>query len=216
MTRNSVSSSRCVSASIALLATLALPVFAQNTLVLSTYGINNDLFKRVVYTPFEAQCNCKIVLETGTSAARMSKIEARKANPNVDLVQTTDFSALEGSKKGLFETLDYKKIKNLNQIYDFGRDPLRNQQAIAYTLYSVGLVVRTDKPSNDITSWKDLGNPALKGRVLLANITGNQGLAQLFMIDRAWGGMNADMSTGLAKIQELKPNTVTYLSLIHI
>jgi putative spermidine/putrescine transport system substrate-binding protein len=201
---------RSMAASLALLSTLATPAWAQNTLVLSTYGINNDLFKRVVYTPFEAQCNCKIVLETGTSASRMSKIEARKANPNVDLVQTTDFSALEGSKKGLFETLDYKKIKNLNQIYDFGRDPLRNQQAIAYTVYSVGLVVRTDKPSNDITSWKDLGNPALKGRVLLANITGNQGLAQLFMIDRAWGGMNADMSTGLAKIQELKPNTVTY------
>ena len=184
--------------------------WAENTLVLSTYGLNNDLFKRVVYAPFEAKCNCKIVLETGTAATRMAKLEARKANPNVDLVQTTDFSALEGSKKGLFETLDYRKLKNVAQIYDFGKDPLRNQQAVAYTVYSVGLVVRTDKPSNEIKSWKDLANPSLKGRVLLANITGNQGLAQLFMIDRAWGGMNTDMSTGLSKIHELKSNTVTY------
>jgi hypothetical protein len=42
--------------------------------------------------------------------------------------------------------------------------------------YSVGLVVRTDKASGAIKSWKGLWKPelqpALKGRVMLANITG--------------------------------------------
>jgi len=180
------------------------------TLVLSTYGLNNDLFKKHVYDPFKAKCGCEIVLETGNAADRLAKLEARKANPNVDVVQITDFLALDASNKGLLQPIDFSKLKNLDQVYDFGRDPLRNKEAVAYTVYSVGLVVRTDKPSAAIASWKDLSKPELKGHLMLANITGNQGLAQLFMVDRAWGGVATDMSTGLAKIGEVKANTVTY------
>jgi putative spermidine/putrescine transport system substrate-binding protein len=190
---------------------IAAPAMAQKrTLVLSTYGLNNDLFKKHVYEPFGKLCNCEIVLETGNAAERLAKLDARKANPNVDVVQITDFLALDASAKGLLQPIDHSKIRNLDQVYDFGRDPLRNREAIAYTVYSVGLVVRTDKPSSTVTSWKDFARPDLKGRVMLANITGNQGLAQLFMVDRAHGGFAGDMATGFAKLAEAKPNVVTY------
>ena len=96
-------------------------------------------------------------------------------------------------------------------MYDFGRDPLRNREAVAYTVYSVGLVVRTDKPAAaSIASWKDLWRPELKGHLMLANITGNQGLATLFMVDKAWGGLATDLSTGIGKIAEIKSNVVTF------
>ncbi len=190
---------------------LAAPVLAQKrSLVLSTYGLNNDIFKKHVYEPFSRQCHCELVLETGNAAERLAKLEARKANPNVDVVQITDFLALDASQRGLLQAIDYSKLKNLGDVYDFGRDPLRNKEAVAYTVYSVGLVVRTDKPSSSITSWKDLGRPDLKGRVMLANVTSNQGLAQLFMVDRVHGGFAGDMSTGFAKLAEIKPNVVTY------
>lgn len=196
---------------------VATPAVAQKrTLVLSTYGLNNDLFKKHVYEPFGKRCSCEIVLETGNAAERLAKLDARKANPNVDVVQITDVLALDASIKGLLQPIDYTKIRNLEQVYDFGRDPLRNKEAIAYTVYSVGLVVRTDKPSRDIKAWKDLWRPdlqsALKGHVMLANITGNQGLAQLFMVDRAFGGFAGDMATGFARLTEIKPSVVTYYS----
>ncbi len=187
------------------------PAQAQKrTLVLSTYGLNADLFKKHVYEPFSQRCGCELVLETGNAAERLAKLDARKANPTVDVVQVTDFLALEASQKGLLQPIDHNQLKNLAQIYDFARDPLRNREAVAYTLYSVGLVVRTDKPSAAITSWKDLSKPELKGRVMLANITSNQGLAQLFMVDRAHGGFAGDMATGFAELAKVKPNVVTY------
>lgn len=197
------------------LALLALAAAAQaetRTLVLSTYGLNADLFRKHVYEPFKAKCGCEIVVETGNAADRLAKLEARRANPNVDVVQITDVLALEASNKGLLQPIDFGRLKNLDQVYDFGRDPLRNQQAVAYTVYSVGLVVRTDKPSASIASWKDLGRSDLAGHLMLANITSNQGLAELFMIDRAWGGLSGDMATGMAKIGEMKAGTVTYYS----
>ena len=181
------------------------------TLVLSTFGFNGALLKKHVFDPFEAQCGCKIVLETGNAAERIAKLDARRNNPNVDVIQVGDFLAQEASAKGLLQPIDHARLKNLGEVYDFGRDPLGNKEAIAYTVYSVGLVVRTDQPSAQITSWKDLWRPDLKGRMMLANITGQQGMAQLFMADRAWGGPGTgDMATGMKKIAEIKDNVVTY------
>ena len=181
------------------------------TLVLSTFGFNGALLKKHVFDPFEAQCGCKIVLETGNAAERITKLEARRNNPNVDVIQVGDFLAQEASAKGLLQPIDHARLKNLDQVYDFGRDPLGNKEAIAYTVYSIGLVVRTDKPSAQVASWKDLWRPDLKGHLMLANITGQQGMAQLFMADRAWGGPGTgDMAAGMKKIGELKDNVVTY------
>jgi putative spermidine/putrescine transport system substrate-binding protein len=196
-------------------ATLALgagSALAQTrTLVLSTFGFNGALLKKHVFDPFEAQCGCKIVLETGNAAERVTKLEARRNNPNVDVIQVGDFLAQEASAKGLLQPIDPARLKNLDQVYDFGRDPLGNKEAIAYTVYSIGLVVRTDKPSAQVASWKDLWRPDLKGHLMLANITGQQGMAQLFMADRAWGGPGTgDMAAGMKKIGELKDNVVTY------
>ncbi|HSV51326.1 MAG TPA: ABC transporter substrate-binding protein [Burkholderiaceae bacterium] len=200
----------------ALCATLLLALAAgsaqaqKRTLVLSAYGLNQEFFQKHIYAPFKAQCNCEIVVETGNAADRLAKLEARRANQNIDLIQLTDFTALEASAKDLLIPLDYGKIKNAAQIYDFAKDPLRNQQAIGYTVYSVGLVVRTDKPSNTITSWKDLWRPDLKGHLLLPNITTNQGIYLLFMGDRAWGGLSTDYTTAMGKLSEIKGNVVTF------
>jgi putative spermidine/putrescine transport system substrate-binding protein len=181
------------------------------SLVVSTYGFNGELLKKHVYDPFKALCKCDLVIETGNVAERLAKLEARRANPTVDLIQMPDFTALEASNKGLLQPIALDKLKNLGEVYDFGRDPLRNREAVAYTVYGVGLVVRTDKPATaSIKSWKDLWKPELKGHLMLANITGNQGLATLFMADRAWGGLATDMSTGIARIAEIKGNAVTF------
>lgn len=200
------------SAALALCFTAApTPAHAQTrTLVVSGFGLNTELLKKHLYTPFEARCACKVVLESGTAADRLAKLDARKANPVVDVFQASDFIALEASQKGLLQTLDYAKLKNVDQLYDFARDPLHNQQAVGGTVYAVGLVVRTDKPSAAIASWKDLWKPELKGQLLLANMSTTTGIAQLFMADRSWGGLQGDMAAGMAKLGEVKGNVPTF------
>ena len=67
------------------------------------------------------------MLETGNAAERLAKLDALKANPNVDVVQVTDFLALEASQKGLLQPTGHGQLKNLGQISDFARGPLRNR-----------------------------------------------------------------------------------------
>jgi putative spermidine/putrescine transport system substrate-binding protein len=124
-------------------------------------------------------------------------------------VLLSDFGMLEASKKGLVQPLDYSKLKNYPRIYPFAKNPIGGNFAVGYTVYSVGLVYRTDKIKS-FTSWKDFWREDLKGRVALPDISTTQGPLMLNMANLAWGGKTDDFATGLAKVVDLKNNVVTY------
>ncbi|MDF1587052.1 ABC transporter substrate-binding protein [Marinimicrococcus flavescens] len=189
----------------------AAPAAAEPTLVLSAYGISQDAFKKILYEPFEAQCGCELVVEIGNSAERLAKLEARKDNPNVDVVVFADFNALEAARKDLIQPLDPSKLSNLDKLYDVARDPVGDNMAVGYTLYSTSIVYRTDKIT-DMGSWKDLWRPELENRVAFPNITTTQGPLALYMAERAWteGQPSQGLETAIAKVAEIKDDVVTF------
>jgi len=188
----------------------ALPAHAEKrTLVLSAYPIAQPLFNKLVYAPFKEKCGCEIVVETGNNADRIAKLEARRANPVVDLVLLSDFGMLEAARKGLVQPLEYAKLHNYGQVYPFARNPIGGNYAVGYTIYSVGMVYRTDKIKS-LTSWKDLWNADMKGRIALPDVSTTQGPLALQMADIAWGGKGDDFATGMQKILAIKNNVVTF------
>ena len=46
---------------------------ADKKLTISVYSFAQDAFKELVYDPFEAICDCELVVETGNSVERMAK-----------------------------------------------------------------------------------------------------------------------------------------------
>ncbi|MBG7618013.1 ABC transporter substrate-binding protein [Herbaspirillum sp. AP02] len=192
------------------LSLLSAPVHAEKrTLVLSAYPISQPLFNKLVYAPFKEKCGCEIVVETGNNADRIAKLDARRNNPVVDLVLLSDFGMLEAARKGLVQPLDYSQLKNYSQIYPFARNPIGGNYAVGYTIYSVGLVYRSDKTAAP-KSWKDLWNPELKGRIALPDVSTTQGPLALQMADLAWGGKGGDYAAGMQKILSIKNNVVTF------
>ena len=152
---------------------------------------------------------CEIVVETGNNADRIAKLDARRNNPVVDLVLLSDFGMLEAARKGLVQPLDYARLKNYSQIYPFARNPIGGNYAVGYTIYSVGLVYRSDK-TRAPQSWKDLWSPELKGRLALPDVSTTQGPLALQMADLAWGGKGGDYAAGMQKILSIKNNVVTF------
>ncbi len=57
----------------------------QRTLTISVYAFAQDAYDKIVYQPFEKECGCKLVVETGNSAERLAKMDANKANPVIDM-----------------------------------------------------------------------------------------------------------------------------------
>jgi putative spermidine/putrescine transport system substrate-binding protein len=193
----------------AMLLSLAAGAFAQErTLVLSAFGVSQDLLRKDLYAPFEAKCKCKVVVNVGNSTDRLAKMEARKANPEVDVAVLADFSALEAAGKDLIEPIDVSKLKNYGKLHAMAQNPIGNHMGVGYTYFATSIIYRTDKVK--INSWADLWKPELKGRIALPNITTTQGPTMLLMVDKAFGGTTPDFATGIQKISEIKGGVVTF------
>jgi len=195
----------------ALLCALATTSVAQdNTLTISTYSFAQDAYKEALYDPFEALCGCNLVIETGNSVERMSKIEANAADPVIDMAVISSHDALALARKDLLTQLDVSQLSNHGLLYESAQDPIGDNMAVGYTFYASSIVYRTDLV--DINSWADLLGDDLSGNVSLPNITGTQGPLTLMMLARAAGNEGTDFSGVISDIGAHADDIVTFYS----
>ena len=178
------------------------------TLTISVYSFAQDEFKTIVYDPFEEICGCEIVVETGNSVERMSKIEANKEAPVIDMAVMSAHDALGAARAGLLQPIDVSKLTNHDKRYDIAKDPLGDHYGIGYTFYATSIVYRTDKVT--IESWADLLSPELAGNVALPDVTTNQGPPALHMIGKAMGDTDPSLTAPIEKVAEHKDDIVTF------
>lgn len=178
------------------------------TLTISVYAFAQDEFKELVYDPFEAQCGCKLVVETGNSVERLAKMEANKADPVVDVAALAGSDALAASRADLLAPLDPAKLTNLPKLYQTARDPLGNGQAVGYTYYATSIVYRSDKVTVD--SWGDLLGEELAGNVAFPDVTTNQGPPSLYMLGMALGDDSTSLEAPIKAVAEHADDIVTF------
>lgn len=181
---------------------------ADEQLVISVYGFAQDAFTEIVYKPFEALCDCELVVETGNSVERLAKLEARKDDPQIDMAVMSTHDALSANRQGITQAIDITRLSNYEKLYDIAKDPLGNHLGIGYTFYATSIVYRTDKVS--IESWKDLFKDEIKGRVAFPNVTTNQGPPALYMLGKALGDDASSLETPIAAVAENADDIVTF------
>lgn len=178
-------------------------------LVISTWGLSEDITKQDVYGPFEEKYNCDIILETGTTSERYTKL-ATDPNSKVDLIDLSQAKATEGFDAGLFEKIDYSKIPNAEQLIPAAKSLTENGSGPAYTINSIGIIYDKDAVGFEITEFADLWRPELKGKISIPDITSTYGPSIMYM---ASDYKNTDITTddgakAFEALEELKPNIV--------
>ncbi|WP_088919240.1 ABC transporter substrate-binding protein [Granulosicoccus antarcticus] len=181
---------------------------ADEKLVISVYGFAQDAFSEIVYKPFEEQCQCELVVETGNSVERLAKLEARKDDPEIDMAVMSTHDALSANRKGVTQAIDVSRLSNFDKLYDIAKDPLGDHLGIGYTFYATSIVYRSDKVSID--SWQDLFKDELKGRVAFPNVTTNQGPPALYMLGKAMGDDDASLEAPIKQVAEHRDDIVTF------
>ena len=177
------------------------------TLTVSTYGIAQDDFRKILFDPFEAECGCKVVVDIGNNAERLAKIAA---NPDgYDLVAFSDFGALDAANRGLLQPIDTAKLTNYDKLYDSAKDPVGNKMAVGYTIYATSIVYRTDK-FGTVNSWADLLSDKAKGQVAIPNITTTQGPLILHRLAKAAGDTDVSYTNEIQKLADAKGDIVTF------
>ncbi|MBB2718252.1 UNVERIFIED_ORG: putative spermidine/putrescine transport system substrate-binding protein [Rhizobium etli] len=181
---------------------------AERTLTISAYAFAQDDFKALVYEPFEAQCGCKLVVETGNSVERLAKMEANKASPVVDLAAVSMADALAAARAGLIDKVDSAKLSNFGKLYNIAKDPNGDGMSVGYTFYATSIAYRSDKMKID--SWADLLKPEYVGHVAFPNVTTNQGPPALYMLGLALGKDTPDLKGPIEALGEKKDDIVTF------
>ncbi|TDQ42843.1 ABC transporter substrate-binding protein [Aureibacillus halotolerans] len=177
-------------------------------LVVSTWGFASEFFEENVYKPFEEEHNVDIVVEIGNNADRLNKV--RQGSTPVDVIFLSDYYANQGIADGLFAEVDREKLTNVESIYDVAQAPLGEKYGPAYTIARFGIAYDTEAVDSEITSWSDLWNPELAGKLTLPGITTTAGPMMLDAASLVGGAPEFNEDVAIQKASELNDSVVKY------
>lgn len=178
-------------------------------LVVSTFGISEDVVKKDIFEPFEKANNVKIVVESGTSSERYTKL-ANNPNSKVDVIELAQANATKGFEEGLFAKLDEKNVPNMAFLTDSAKEAVAEGAGPAYVVNSVGIIYNKEATGKELTEWKDLWDPSLKGKLAIPDIATTYGPAMVYLAnDYKEGDIMKDQGKAAFEgLKELEPNVV--------
>ena len=130
-----------------------------------------DNFDPEVLADFEKKFNCKINYDVfANNEELLAKIQAGGAR--YDVIQPSDYMITTMLKLNLLEELDMSKIPNTKNLIKDLQAPAYDPTGTHSVVYSwgiTGIAYNKKYVKTPPTSWRDLWNPAYKGRVVLLN-----------------------------------------------
>ena len=130
-----------------------------------------DNFDPEVLADFEKKYNCKINYDVfANNEELLAKIQAGGAR--YDVIQPSDYMVTTMLKLKLLEEMDLSKMPNtkhlIKDLQAPAYDPTGNH-SVVYSWGITGIAYNKKFVKTPPTSWRDLWNPAYKGRVVLLN-----------------------------------------------
>jgi len=180
------------------------------TIVLGTWGgAYEALFKEKIIPLFEERFDCTVIVEVGSSTARIAKIAAQVNDQQIDVAMETAEALLAGIQQGVLEPLDPALIPNLADIDPNFTDPFTKDDAVygsAVSWTAGGILWRPDLVPFEITSWKDLWHRALEGRIALQAWPNVGAINDLIFSAQTYGGDQYKIEPGFEAYEALMPN----------
>jgi len=203
---------------------LALPLLSgnaaaqgENEVVFAGFGGSLETLFRDKITPaFEKATGIKLKYVVGTALSNYGKVLAARNKPDIDVYWSNELTHAAGKQQGLYAKLDPAIVTHLPDVLKVARDV----DDIGVAVFLIATVIQYNTQAYaeagipPPTSWNDLADPRLKGRVALLNFNVAASQDLLVIMTRLAGGTEADVRPGLAKIKALKDsgNLVSFAS----
>lgn len=188
-------------------AVMSSAALAKETLVISTWGYNEDLLRKNLYDPFEEKFDCEIQLEVGNNSTRLNKVKMRGGS-QVDVIYLAESFALDAIDAGIIAEVNRDNIPNIATLYPFARAPHGEEYGPAYTLVRLGVIYDSDEIA-EMDSWYDFWREDLEGLVSIPDFNTTSGPAMLIMAARKAGTtLEENPDKAFAELEKLKPNIV--------
>lgn len=161
-------------------------------------GTWKQWFEKTFTIPFAREHNCKMVLSAGDLAAQMVRVRAEKDNPSFDFIHLQQINAMQLGSIGLLEEWTVANIPNLKDIHPAFKNPYLAGKVVA----PYGLAYNTKTSSKKVTSWKDLWDPAFKGKVGIPKWPW-VGETWFYAMNQVFGGSADNITPGIEKCSQL-------------
>lgn len=169
-------------------------------------GTLETLFRDRITPAFEKATGIKLKYVVGTALSNYSKVLATRNKPDIDVYWSNELTHVAGKQQGLYAKLDPAIVTNLRDVIPLGRDA----DDIGVASYLIATVIQyntqayADAGIPPPTSWEDLWDPRLKGKVALLtfNVAASQDLVAI--LTRVQGGTEADVRPGIRKLKSLR------------
>ncbi|MEP9382975.1 extracellular solute-binding protein [Nocardioides cheoyonin] len=187
---------------------------SDNTLVLGCYpaasGTNwNTLFKKYVEPAFKKMTGAKISYIQGNSLDTVAKLQAERNDPQMDAACIDTGPNILAQQRGLIATNDASIVTNLTKVKSYAKD--KNNLGVTISSLAAGLAYNTKEyKAHNLpapTSWNDLTDPAVKGHVVLTDVSNTLGVTMLAMLARTNGGSESDIDPGFDAAKEVAANS---------
>lgn len=178
-------------------------------MVLSTFGLSEDISISDIYKPFSEKTGIELVTDIGGASDRYTKLSA---NPNleVDVIEISQSFAAKGVAAGLFEAIDYSRISSYEDLIPAAKEVADELGCAPYVVNSMGIIYDPEAVGYEIKSFDDLWNTDLKDSIAIPDITTTYGPAMVYVAsDHA--GVDIESDDGAAAFEALdalKPNVV--------
>jgi putative spermidine/putrescine transport system substrate-binding protein len=191
---------------------LASAVLAQEvTLRVGNYGGSfTATQKKYAADIFTQRTGIKIQFIDGNPTDHLAKMLASKGREApYDVVYLDDDVQAKAAEAGVLAKLDPAQVPNLKHLYDEAKNKSGYGPGILF--FSIGIAYNVEKLKQagitDVTSWNDLWNPKLAGRVAVPDLSTIMGRNFLVASARLNGGSEKDVMKGISKISELKAHS---------
>lgn len=186
--------------------------YSGETLVVQVWGgTYEETLRNYVIPMFEEKTGATVEVVSG--AAPLSQLATEGNNASVDVLHLDCSEVVQGTKMGVLETLDFKKLENSADLYE---EAFMYDNAVVTNWGTYGIVYRADLVKEAPTSWLDLWNDAYAGgKIGVIDYSMGGGLEFAEAISRIQGTVISDASNWdklFEKLASLKGNIGVYAS----
>lgn len=167
---------------------------------LVVYSAGPEGLAKKIQAGFEAKTGIKVEMFQGTTGKILSRMEAEKSNPVVDVVVLASLPSMQALAKEDM-TLAYPEAVNHDKLVKDWSDA--DGKYFSYSASALGIVYNTKQVTTPPTSWADLAKPEWKDKVNIPDpsLSGSA-------LDFITGYLSAEGDKGWSLFEQYKQNSV--------
>lgn len=168
-------------------------------LVVTAFGGDYEKAQqKALFSKFEKKYGAKVKVVTIYSADALAKLTASNGNAGFDVVQFSGGQEVQAAANGLLEKVEPAEMPNAAGVFP---QAVQKDYAPAYAFDVAGFIYREGTEPAP-RSWDAIGDPRLKGKIAVPDISNTFGVQTLIGLANANGGSIQDVAPGFAELKK--------------